>query len=304
MGCDIAAIFLSAGCRVDCLSRDGSRRAERSERIARSVGQLGGEFHSEHLRQMETYDDVAWEVAELVVETVPENLELKRAVFAEIEARTGDDVPVASNASGLPISEIAKGLSLQHRALGLHFFLPAHLVPLVEVVRGAETDPAFVQLVHEMMLALGRVPVKVNRDTPGFLANRIQHALMREAFAVLDEGLASPEDVDAAVRYGFGMRYVAAGPLLQKEFAGLDTQLAAARSIYPALSGASMPSRTLCDLVGQGRLGTKTLSGFWSWTPETAKAVKEEYEQALLAALELVRRPAVTLRSTTEIEPS
>lgn len=291
MGCDIAAIFLRAGCRVDCLSRDPAKHGERENRIAKSITQLGGELRPGFLRQVEAYDDVAWAEAELVIETVPENLAVKRAVFAEIDARTKEHVPVASNASGLPISRIAEGLSLARRALGLHFFLPAHLVPLVEVVRGSETDLGVLDQVHGMMAALGRVPVKVNRDTPGFLANRIQHALMREAFAVLDEGLATPEDVDAAVRYGFGMRYVAAGPLLQKEFAGLDTQLAAATSIYPALSGSAEPSRTLRNLVDQGRLGTKSLSGFWSWTPKSAREAQESYEQTLLAALKLVRQP-------------
>lgn len=291
MGCDIAAIFLHAGCRVDCLSRDPAKHGERENRIAKSITQLGGELRPGFLRQVEAYDDVAWAEAELVIETVPENLAVKRAVFAEIDARTKEHVPVASNASGLPISRIAEGLSLARRALGLHFFLPAHLVPLVEVVRGSETDLGVLDQVHGMMAALGRVPVKVNRDTPGFLANRIQHALMREAFAVLDEGLATPEDVDAAVRYGFGMRYVAAGPLLQKEFAGLDTQLAAATSIYPALSGSAEPSRTLHNLVDQGRLGTKSLSGFWSWTRESAREAQESYEQTLLAALKLVRQP-------------
>ncbi len=302
MGCDIAAIFLNAGCRVDCLSRDPARRGERQDRVARSVAQLGGTFQPSLLRQVETYDDVAWAETELVIETVPENLATKRAVFAEIDARTNGRVPVASNASGLPISRIAEGLELAHRALGLHFFLPAHLVPLVEVVRGSETDPDIIDQVHGMMAALGRVPVKVNRDTPGFLANRIQHALMREAFAALDEGLATPEDVDAAVRYGFGMRYVAAGPLLQKEFAGLDTQLAAATSIYPGLSGSTEPSRTLRGLVDQGRLGTKSLSGFWDWTPESAREAQENYERILLEALKLLKQPRHGLQSAAKSE--
>lgn len=292
MGCDIAAIFLHAGWEVTCVSRDPAKRAERHDSVARSVAQMGGVLDPGRLLQCESLDEVDWARTELVVETVPEKLEVKRSVFARLDALTPGRVIVASNASGLPISSICEGLGIARRAVGLHFFLPAHLVPLVEVVSGSQTDPEVASRAHTLMETLGRVPVKVKRDTPGFLANRIQHALMREVFAILDEDLASPDDVDAAVRFSFGMRYVAAGPLLQKEFAGLDTQLSAARSIYPALSSAREPSRTLATLVEQGRCGTKTLHGFWRWTQQSASAAKQDYEERLLAALEIVRRPA------------
>jgi 3-hydroxybutyryl-CoA dehydrogenase len=226
-----------------------------------------------------------------VIETVPENLELKRDIFSAVLQRAPAGVPVVSNASGLPITSIAGDMPTAERTAGLHFFLPAHLVPVVEVVRGERTSDETMDRVHGFMQAVGRVPVRVRRDTPGFLANRIQHALMREAFAVIDEELASPEDVDAAVRFGFGFRYVAAGPLMQKEFAGLDTQLAAARSIYPGLSKSSEPSEVLTRLVAQGRTGAKTLRGFWEWTPERLQAARDEYEATLLRALELLKTP-------------
>jgi 3-hydroxybutyryl-CoA dehydrogenase len=128
----------------------------------------------------------------------------------------------------------------------------------------------------------------VARDVPGFLANRIQHALMREAFAVIDQGLATAEDVDAAVRYAFGFRYVAAGPILQKELAGLETQLAAARVIYPTLCNSAEPSPTLQRLVAEGKLGTKTGEGFRPWPPEVAARERERYERVLLAAAKLL----------------
>src|SRR5690606_19984054 len=123
----------------------------------------------------------------------------------------------------------------------------------------------------------------------GFLANRIQHALMREAFAAIDEGLATAEDVDAAVRYAFGFRYVAAGPMLQKELAGLETQLAAARSIYPSLHNGTEPSATLQKLVAEGRLGAKSGRGFRDWPEEAVKREKARYERTLKAATRLLR---------------
>ena len=205
-----------------------------------------------------------------------------------LEKLASAHVPIASNASGFPITAIAGHLETASRMAGLHFFLPAHVVPVVEVVKGENTSEHTMDFLVAAMKAVGRVPVRVKKDTPGFLANRIQHALMREVFSILDEDLASPEDVDAAVRFGFGFRYVAAGPLMQKEFAGLDTQLAAATSIYPALSTSSEPSRTLKALVANGRTGTKALRGFWDWDPASRHAAKAAYESTLLKALQVL----------------
>lgn len=292
MGCDIAAIFIAAGCKVSCVSPDPTKSESRLARIERSRAQLATQAAVQHEAVLgRNIDDVPWDETELVIETVPEKLELKRDVFARVLARAPAGVPVVSNASGFPITRIAGDMPTAERTAGLHFFLPANLVPVVEVVKGERTSQATVDTVYGYMQAVGRVPVRVNRDTPGFLANRIQHALMREAFAVIDEGLATPEDVDAAVRFGFGFRYVAAGPLMQKEFAGLDTQLAAARSIYPGLSTSKEPSEVLTRLVAGGRVGAKSLHGFWKWTPEQLEAAREQYEATLLRALDLLQAP-------------
>ena len=171
----------------------------------------------------------------------------------------------------------------------LHFFLPAHLVPGVEVVRGEHTDPAACDRLAAIMSGLGRQVIRVERDVPGFLANRIQHALMREAFHAIDSGLASAEDVDRAVRYTFGSRYIAAGPIMQKELAGLETQLAAAATNYPSLHNGTEPSPTLQRLVAEGRLGPKTGRGFWEWTEESAARERARYERALRAAAKVLR---------------
>ena len=198
-------------------------------------------------------------------------------------------IPVASNASGFRITDIAEGCETRGRMANLHFFLPAHLVPGVEVVRGEHTDAAACDRLAEIMSSLGRQVVRVARDVPGFLANRIQHALMREAYHVIDSGLASAEDVDRAVRFCFGFRYLAAGPIMQKELAGLETQLAAAATIYPSLHNGAEPSPTLARLVAEGRLGPKTGRGFWEWTEEGAARERARYERALLAAAKVLR---------------
>ena len=149
-----------------------------------------------------TWND--WSGVDIVIETVAEDLVLKQALFAQLDVRVPAGVPVGSNSSGFPISTIAAGLKTASRMFGMHYFMPAHVVPLVEVVLGAASDAAIGARVCELFSATGKKPVLVKKDIPGFLANRIQHALMREALSLIDAGIASPEDVDLAVRYSFG----------------------------------------------------------------------------------------------------
>ena len=290
MGCDIAAIFLAGGWRVTAVEPDRAAWPARLDRVGSSLEQLGAEARrAEMLDLVASLSDVGFGDADVVVEAVPERLDLKRAVFAELDRLVPPGVPVASNASGFRITDIAEGCETRGRMVNLHFFLPAHLVPGVEVVQGEHTDPAACDRLAEIMSGLGRQVVRVARDVPGFLANRIQHALMREAFHVIDSGLASAEDVDRAVRFCFGFRYVAAGPIMQKELAGLETQLAAAATIYPSLHNGTEPSPTLARLVAEGRLGPKTGRGFWEWTEESAARERARYERALLAAAKVLR---------------
>lgn len=290
MGCDIAAIFLAGGWRVSGVETDRAAWPSREARVRASLEQLDADPATfDGLRILAALEEVDFTDAALVIEAVPEQLPLKRQVFATLDRLVPAGVPVASNASGLRITDIAEGLESRSRMANLHFFLPAHLVPGVEVVRGEYTDPAVCDRLAEIMASLGRKPIRVGRDVPGFLANRIQHALMREAFAAIDEGLATAEDVDAAVRYAFGFRYVAAGPMLQKELAGLETQLAAARSIYPSLHNGTEPSATLQRLVAEGRLGAKSGRGFRDWPAEATARERARYERTLKAATRLLR---------------
>ncbi len=289
MGCDVAAIFLAAGWHVQAAEPDTASWDKRRERVCASIHQLEGTCHPERLRIVKSMEEIEWAEVKLVFEAAPERLELKHKIFADLDRLVPPHIPIGSNASGFRITDIARDCKTRDRMANLHFFAPAHLVPAVEVVRGEFTDPAATDTLYNIMKAVGRMPVRVNRDAPGFLANRIQHALMREAFSVIQEGLGTAEDVDTAVRYGFGFRYVAAGPILQKEFAGLDTQISAARSIYPSLSTSAEPIRILQEVVAEGRLGMKTGHGFWEWTPEQISKERERYERTLLAALKLLR---------------
>jgi 3-hydroxybutyryl-CoA dehydrogenase len=290
MGADIAAIFLAGGWRAAVVEPDQGRWPALRERVAAACGQLGATLDAGRLGVHAELAELPWSEIALVVECVPETLPLKQSVFAELVRRARPETPLASNSSSFPISAIGRGLATGHRMLGLHFFMPAHLVPGVEVVRGEATDPAVCDAVADTMRELGKVPVQVRKDIPGFLANRLQHALMREAFALIEQGLASPEDVDNAVRFGFGFRYLAAGPILQKDLSGLDVHAAAAATMYHTLANDPAPPACLRDRVAAGKLGVKTGEGFYKWDPKRAADAKALYERALTDAMALLTR--------------
>ena len=287
MGADVAAIFAAGGMGVDIVQRPGNTRDSLQARLARSVGELGAAKVDVSLH--DTLRDVAWKDAGIVVESVNEDLPLKQRLFAELEALAPADIPLTSNSSSFPISQIAEGLNSGRRMLGLHFFMPAHMVPLVEVVRSDATDPAVAQSVFELMKQLGRKPVMVAKDIPGFLANRMQHALMREAWSLIERGIASPEDVDIAVRYGFGFRYVAAGPILQKEMSGLDVNFLASSTVFPDLCNDSKPAAKLAAKVKAGEIGMKSGKGFYDWPAEKIAKARARYQTALKRGLAILK---------------
>ena len=288
MGCDIAAIFVHAGWHVQAVEPNAQQHAPARARTEAAVGQLRGRWNPGLLTLRAALEPVDWHGVAIVIETVTEKLDVKRAVFSQLDRMVPPDVPIGSNSSGLRITDIAAGCATAGRMANAHFFLPAHLVPLVELAKGEATQPDTLEQLKAIFTAVGRVAVKINKDVPGLLANRIQHALMREAFSIIDQGLASPEDVDAAVRYGFGFRYAAAGPILQKELSGLDTQLAAAQSIYGSLCNDSQPGEGLRRLVAQGRLGSKTLAGYWTWSAAELETERARFEATLRAAADLI----------------
>ena len=285
MGADIAVAFAGARCVTHVAETDPQRRDHLRKRLHLDPIGKPGQLPVIHA----TLDALPWDEIDIAIECVPESLPLKRSVFAAMERHARPDALLTSNSSSFPISSIAEGLATGQRMFGLHFFMPAHLVPLVEVVCGAASDAALAQTLVQLMRTSGKVPVLVRRDLPGFLANRMQHALAREAFALIDAGVATPEDVDAAVRFGFGFRLLAAGPVLQRDHAGLDVHCAAAATMYPTLAAGVEPAAVLRQHVARGELGMKAGRGFYEWTPETIAAERARYEALLRAALELVR---------------
>ena len=291
MGCAVAATFRAAGWPVQVIETESSTRPLVQEKVDAASRLLKAEGDLAPVVVHDALKRIQWNNVGIVVECVYEDLALKRQVFAALEQLSPASVPLTSNSSSFPISDIGAGLQTLNRMLGLHFFMPAHLVPAVEVVCSQQSDEAVADQVIDIMWAVGKRPIRVKKDVPGFLANRIQHALMREAIALVEEGFASAEDVDAAVQYGFGLRYVAAGPLLQKDLAGIDVHCAAATKMYPYLHNNTEPSAYMRKLVADGHVGVKSpsMKGFYQWTPERIRAEKARYEKALLMAADILK---------------
>jgi 3-hydroxybutyryl-CoA dehydrogenase len=288
MGADVAVVLARGGCQVTVVDTRASQREQLSARVRSGLEPLGLANRAAQVQVVASLQEVNWAPIVLVIECITEQLAAKQALFAELVQLAPAHTLLTSNSSGIPISAIAQGLPTQERMLGLHFFMPAHLVPLVEVVLGPNSQLAQAERLSDYMRGCGSVPVLVRKDKPGFLANRLQHALSREAFAMIDEGIASEQDVDAAVRFGFGFRYLAAGPVLQRDHAGLEVHCAAAATIYPSLSNTAEPSQALQTRVAKGQLGMKSGEGFFTWTPEQITAERERYDTLLRQGLALL----------------
>ena len=288
MGADVAIVLARGGASVTVVDPNEAQRAKLGPHVAAELDAAGLGHRAVLIRSVATLEAVEWAGVALVVECITERLDAKQALFAELARCAPANAVLASNSSSFPISAIAQGLTTPSRMLGLHFFMPAHLVPLVEVVCGAESASDRAAWLCDFMRACGSVPVLVRKDKPGFLANRLQHALSREAFALIDEGVASAEDVDAAVRFGFGFRYLAAGPVMQRDHAGIDVHCAAAATMYPTLSNTAEPAHALSDRVARGDLGMKTGRGFYDWPDDKRIAERARYDALLRHGLALL----------------
>lgn len=288
MGADVAVVLARGGCRVTVTEPSADKRERLTAHLRAALEPLQLASRADAVQAVAALHDVDWSDVVLVVECIPEQLALKQALFAQLVTLALPGAVLTSNSSSFPISRIAHGLPTQARMFGLHFFMPAHLVPLVEVVLGPQSDAAQAGQLCSFMRGCASVPVLVRKDKPGFLANRLQHALAREALALIDEGVASAQDVDAAVRFGFGFRYLAAGPILQRDHAGLDVHCAAAATIYPDLCNATEPARVLREHVDAGRLGMKCGAGFYDWPPEQVALERARYNRLLQQGLALL----------------
>ncbi|HUI15080.1 MAG TPA: 3-hydroxyacyl-CoA dehydrogenase NAD-binding domain-containing protein [Xanthobacteraceae bacterium] len=281
MGHGIAYLLAAAGHRIAVFEPSAEIRGSLAARLQAIVELLGDD--AALVERIVAHDALAPAVrgASFVFEAAPEKLPLKQQIFAELETFTAPDTILASNSSAIPSTEIGRHLKYRERVLGTHFWNPPHLVPLVEVTQNEKTAPEAVQRTIELLRDAGKTPVHVRRDVPGFVGNRLQHAMKREAIALVAAGVCDADTIDVVVREGFGARTAVLGPMEQSDLVGTNLTLDIAEVLYADLDRTPGPHQYLRDIVAAGKLGMKTGEGLRKWTPERADAVRARLSRFL-----------------------
>ena len=281
MGHGIAQVFAMAGHELIITDSVSQNLDTVRARIAANLRDLGDDESA--AERVKPLADLAAAVrdADYVVEAVSENLPLKQKLFAEIERHVRSDTILASNTSVIPITSIMQGLSRRERALGTHWWNPPFLVPLVEVIETQWSSPQAVAWTMQLHEAAGKKPAHVKKDVPGFIGNRLQHALWREAISLVERGICDAETVDAVVKASFGRRLAVLGPIENADQVGTDLTLAIHETVLPAIDSRPGPSPYLEKLVADGKLGFKSGEGFRKWTPEQQTALRTRVMQHL-----------------------
>jgi 3-hydroxybutyryl-CoA dehydrogenase len=281
MGHGIAQVFAHAGHAVRVHDPSPQILATLHDRIRNNLSELGQDTSA--VNRVSGHDTLGAAVAgaAVVFEAGPENLGLKQQIFASIEAAALPQAILASNTSVIPITQIMSGLKRGERALGTHWWNPPYLVPLVEVIKTPLTSAAAVEAMTALLAAAGKTPVTVEKDVPGFVGNRLQHALWREAIALVEHGVCDARTVDTVVKASFGRRLAVLGPLENADLVGTDLTLAIHETVLSDLDRTPGPLPILRRLVAAGKLGMKSGEGFRTWTA----AEQTELRQRVLAHL-------------------
>jgi len=274
MGHGIAQVFALAGHDVTIYDSHADNLDSARSRIAANLEDLGNDRSAvERVRPCKALADAVRE-ADYVVEAVLEDLPLKQKLFVEIERYARPQAILASNTSVIPITKIMEGLSDRSRALGTHWWNPPYLVPLVEVIGTQWTSQTAIEWTVALHRAAGKMPVHVKKDVPGFVGNRLQHALWREAVALVEHGICDAETVDTVIKASFGRRLAVLGPLENADLVGTDLTLAIHRTVLPDIEHRRGPSPYLEALVAQGKLGFKSGEGFYKWSADEQAALR------------------------------
>lgn len=290
MGGGLATHFTLEGCDVTLVDHRQSNLDEATERIRDAVGLLRDEAGVTETREavvdavgMTLDQDEGVSDADIVLETVSEDLSVKQSVFSEIARAAPEDAILASNTSGIQITDIASGVpDAADRIVGCHWWNPPYLMPLVEVVRGEQTSDRTVERVVSFVEGVDRNPITVERDVPGFVWNRIQFAVLRECMHIVDEGIASIEDVDAAVRDGYALRTAVVGPFETVDLSGLELFRDISRDLYPHLCTDETPSDLFDEYLDAGRTGVDDGAGFYDYDRPASELLTER-DRRLLA---------------------
>ncbi|ARJ04142.1 3-hydroxybutyryl-CoA dehydrogenase [Cnuibacter physcomitrellae] len=286
MGPGIAATLARAGVTVRLydISADAIAKAEAAYGVVQNVLEAvdspsapGGSV------SFGTDLDAALADTELIIEAVPEKLELKRSVLADLEARIGADVIIATNTSGIPITTMAESMTVPGRLIGMHWSNPPHLIPMIEIIPGQATDEALVGKLTEIVKSFNYVPV-LEKEIAGFVENRVLYAILRECMALLEEGIVTPEGLDACVKWGIGYKLSVIGPTRLLDMAGLDIYQAVSSYLNKELDASTETPQLIKDKIAAGQLGFKSGGGMYEYGEGDVDAKRKEIITGLIAA--------------------
>ena len=284
MGHGIAQVFALAGHDVTITDTVMKNLDTVTKRIAANLRDLGDDpLAIARIRPCLELAEAVRE-ADYVVEAIAEDLPLKQKLFAEIERHAPAEAILASNTSVIPITSIMEELKNRERALGTHWWNPPFLVPLVEVIETQWTSPEVVTWTMDLHRDAGKKPAHVKKDVPGFIGNRLQHALWREAISLVENGICDAATVDAVIKASFGRRLAVLGPLENADLVGTDLTLAIHKTVLPAIDSRPAASPYLEKLVADGKLGFKSGEGFRKWSADEQAALRAKVLQHLKAS--------------------
>lgn len=286
MGAGIAQVFASANYNVTLYEPNEDVRQSVNMRVMNNLKLVGKDQTIADL--ITTTNDLSEAVshADYITEAIPEKLELKQSVYADLVSLAPHNAILASNTSVIPITKIAEGLDTANRIVGTHWWNPPYLVPLVEVVQAENTSQATINATMELLRNIGKKPAHVRKDLPGFVANRLQHALWREAIAMVAEGICDAATLDNCVKNSFGLRLPVLGPLENADLVGLDLTLDIHKTMIPELDRHDRPNAYLEEKVAQGKFGFKSGEGFRKWTPQQMDDLRIKLTEHLVKAKE------------------
>lgn len=234
-----------------------------------------------------TTDVSCFEEADWIVEAIPENYDLKKSLFQLISAHAKESAIITSNTSAISINALSKCVKSPERFCGTHWLNPPHIIPLVEITKSLMTSQETADIIYQMLAYMKKQPVVLKKDVKGFLSNRLQFALLREATHLVESGVATPEDIDRTLKYGNGLRYMCSGPFKIVDFGGIEVFNSVAKYLYPDLNAETDENHLLDEMVQKGHNGISTYRGFYAYTKESAAAEEKERDTKMIEVLKL-----------------
>ncbi|MCR1899362.1 3-hydroxyacyl-CoA dehydrogenase family protein [Irregularibacter muris] len=297
MGASFAQIFARYGYHVNLfdISDDAIAKSKELIRMNQKNTIEEGDITKEDSEKLisnisYTLDMEVFKSADFVIEAIAEKLAIKHKFWEQVSKMVSEDTILTTNTSGLSINKIAEVVNIPKRFCGMHWVNPPHIIPLVEIIAGDKTEKSTLEIVKEVALSIHRKPVLVKKDINGFVLNRLQYALIREAFHIVESGAASIEDVDHVMKYGLGMRYACIGPFETIDFGGLDIFFNVGSYMFKELSNSQEVPKLLADLYAQGAYGVKTGKGFYDYSNGQGEKAIEKRDKDFMKVSKCLHR--------------